>query len=32
MSNSAMYVTKRNGTQELVKFDKITDRIRKLLN
>ena len=32
MSNSAMYVTKRNGNQELVKFDKITDRIRKLLN
>ena len=31
MSNSAMYVTKRNGTQELVKFDKITDRIRKLV-
>ena len=27
-----MFVTKRNGIQELVKFDKITTRIKKLIN
>ena len=27
-----MYVVKRNGNKELVKFDKITSRIQKLLN
>ena len=32
MSNTQMFVTKRKGTQELIKFDKITDRIRNLLN
>jgi len=26
-----MFVTKRNGTQELIKFDKITTRIKKLI-
>ena len=26
-----MFVTKRNGTQEAVKFDKITNRIKKLI-
>jgi ribonucleoside-diphosphate reductase alpha chain len=31
MSRTPMYVTKRNGTQELVKFDKITNRVGKLL-
>jgi hypothetical protein len=31
MANSVMFVTKRNGTQEPVKFDKITERIKKLL-
>ena len=31
MSNSVMFVTKRNGTQELVKFDNITTRIKKLI-
>jgi ribonucleoside-diphosphate reductase subunit M1 len=32
MSNIPMFVTKRNGSQEPVKFDKITGRISKLLN
>jgi len=32
MSNMTMFVTKRNGVQEAVKFDKITTRIQKLLN
>jgi ribonucleoside-diphosphate reductase alpha subunit len=32
MSNIPMFVTKRNGGQEPVKFDKITGRISKLLN
>ena len=31
MSNPIMFVTKRNGTQELIKFDKITTRIKKLI-
>lgn len=31
MSNITMFVTKRNGTQELIKFDKITTRIKKLI-
>ena len=31
MSNTLMFVTKRNGTQEAVKFDKITTRIKKLI-
>jgi ribonucleoside-diphosphate reductase alpha chain len=31
MSNTLMFVTKRNGTQEVVKFDKITTRIKKLI-
>jgi hypothetical protein len=29
MSNSIMFVTKRNGTQELIKFNKITTHIKK---
>ena len=32
MSNMTMFVTKRNGIQEPIKFDKITARIHKLLN
>ena len=32
MSNIAMFVTKRNGTQEVVKFDNITNRIKKLMD
>ena len=32
MSNMTMFVTKRNGIQEPIKFDKITTRIQKLLN
>ncbi len=31
MANTPMFVTKRNGTQEPVKFDKITNRIKKLI-
>ena len=31
MANSIMFVTKRNGHQEPVKFDKITERVKKLL-
>ena len=32
MSYIAMFVTKRNGTQEVVKFDNITNRIKKLMD
>jgi len=32
MSNITMFVTKRNGTQEPVKFDTITNRIKKLMD
>jgi len=32
MTNIAMFVTKRNGTQQVVKFDNITDRIKKLMD
>ena len=31
MSIPMMFITKRNGTQELIKFDKITTRIKKLI-
>jgi ribonucleoside-diphosphate reductase alpha chain len=31
MSSTPMFITKRNGTQEPVKFDKITTRIKKLI-
>ena len=31
MSNSIMFIKKRNGTQEVIKFDKITTRIKKLI-
>ena len=32
MINITMFVTKRNGTQEPVKFDTITNRIKKLMD
>lgn len=28
MSNTLMFIIKRNGTQEVIKFDKITTRIK----
>jgi len=31
MSNTLMFIKKRNGTQEVIKFDKITTRIKKLI-
>ena len=31
MSNTLMFIIKRNGTQEVIKFDKITTRIKKLI-